>query len=42
MLIETVKLAPLPKILRFMTLGAELLNLGFSYTRWQDRLKQIL
>lgn len=42
MLIDLVKLDPLPRILSFMTLGAGLLGLGFVYNRWQDRLKQIL
>ncbi|MGC6464827.1 MAG: DUF2339 domain-containing protein [Akkermansiaceae bacterium] len=42
MLIDLVKLDPLPRILSFMTLGAGLLGLGFVYNRWQDRLKQTL
>lgn len=42
MLVDVVKLSPLPRILSFMTLGVGLLGLGFVYNRWQDRLKQIL
>lgn len=42
MLIDLIKLDPLPRILSFMTLGLGLLGLGFVYNRWQDRLKQIL
>lgn len=42
MLVDLVKLEPLPRILSFMTLGFGFLGLGFVYNRWQDRLKQIL
>jgi uncharacterized membrane protein len=42
MLIDLIKLNPLPRILSFMTLGLGLLGLGFVYNRYQDRLKQIL
>ena len=42
MLIDIVKLDPLPRILSFITLGLGLLGLGFVYNRWQERLKQIL
>ena len=42
MLIDIVKLDPLPRILSFITLGLGLLALGFVYNRWQERLKQIL
>ncbi len=42
MIIDTVKLDPLPRIASFLTLGLGLLGLGFVYNRWQDRLKQIL
>ena len=42
MLVDVIKLDPLPRILSFMTLGLGLLGLGFVYNRWQDRLKQIL
>lgn len=42
MVVDVVKLAPLPRILSFMTLGLGLLALGFVYNRFQDRLKQIL
>ena len=42
MVIDIVKLDPLPRILSFITLGLGLLGLGFVYNRWQDRLKQIL
>ena len=42
MIIDIVKLEPLPRILSFMTLGFGLLGLGYVYKRYQDRLKQIL
>ena len=42
MLVDIIKLDPLPRILSFMTLGFGLLGLGFVYNRYQDRLKQIL
>lgn len=42
MLIDVVKLNPLPRILSFITLGMGLLGLGFVYNRWQEKLKQIL
>ncbi len=42
MIIDVVKLDPLPRIASFLTLGLGLLGLGFVYNRWQDRLKQIL
>lgn len=42
MIIDIVKLEPLPRILSFMTLGFGLLGLGYVYNRYQDRLKQIL
>ena len=42
MIIDLVKLDPLPRILSFMTLGLGLLGLGFVYNRYQDRLKHIL
>ncbi|MDA7880751.1 DUF2339 domain-containing protein [Akkermansiaceae bacterium] len=42
MLIDIVKLDPLPRILSFITLGLGLLALGFVYNRWQERLKEIL
>jgi uncharacterized membrane protein len=41
-IIDIVKLEPLPRILSFMTLGFGLLGLGYVYNRYQDRLKQIL
>ncbi|MDA7863316.1 DUF2339 domain-containing protein [Akkermansiaceae bacterium] len=42
MIIDIVKLDPLPRILSFITLGLGLLGLGFVYNRWQEKLKQIL
>ncbi|MGJ8695104.1 MAG: DUF2339 domain-containing protein [Verrucomicrobiaceae bacterium] len=42
MLVDIIKLDPLPRILSFITLGIGLLGLGFIYNRWQDKLKQIL
>ncbi len=42
MLIDVIKLDPLPRILSFLTLGVGLLGLGFVYNRFQDRLKSIL
>jgi uncharacterized membrane protein len=42
MLIDIVKLDPLPRILSFITLGLGLLALGFVYNRWQERLKHML
>lgn len=42
MLIDIIKLDPLPRILSFITLGLGLLGLGFVYNRWGEKLKQIL
>jgi len=42
MLIDLIKLDPLPRILSFMTLGIGLLGLGYVYNRYQDRLKLVL
>lgn len=42
MLVDLVKLDPLPRILSFITLGLGLLGLGFVYNRWQVKLKNIL
>ena len=42
MLVDIIKLDPLPRILSFITLGLGLLGLGFVYNRWQDKLKKIL
>jgi hypothetical protein len=42
MLIDIVKLDPLPHILSFITLRLGLLPLDFVYNRWQERLKHIL
>lgn len=42
MLIDVIKLDPLPRILSFITLDLGLLGLGFVYNRWGEKLKQIL
>lgn len=42
MMIDIVKLDPLPRILSFITLGIGLLGLGFVYNQWGEKLKQIL
>ena len=40
-LIDIVKLDPLPCILSFITLGLGLLALRFVYNHWQEHLKHI-
>ena len=42
MIFDLGSLAPLPRILSFMTLGLGLLGLGYVYNRYQERLKEIL